>query len=155
MAIYNRSTLSRNQFFPGVLMNAAEVNFLTAEAYLKAGNAAAAKTAYEAGIKNSINYYYNLRSISNDNTAGATTTYLQMLKLLPTIAKPAVSWDLATTNAAKLALIATQKWIHYSVVQPEENWSENRRLDLPVLSYEVDNSNTAKTSSIQVVLLCK
>jgi hypothetical protein len=34
ISIYNRSTLSRNQFFPGILMNASEVHFLIAEYYL-------------------------------------------------------------------------------------------------------------------------
>jgi hypothetical protein len=37
LSIYNRSTLSRNEYFPGVLITAAEVSFLAAEAYLKAG----------------------------------------------------------------------------------------------------------------------
>ena len=73
MAIYNRSTLSRNQYFPGVLINAAEVSFLASEYYLKNGNVAAAKTAYEAGIKQSVEYFYKIRTISNDNTAGPLT----------------------------------------------------------------------------------
>ena len=38
MSIYNRSTLSRNQFFPGVLINAAEINLLLAEYYLESGS---------------------------------------------------------------------------------------------------------------------
>lgn len=54
LAIYNRSTFSRNQFFPGMIITAAEVSFLTAEHYLKSGNAAAVKTAYENGIRQSI-----------------------------------------------------------------------------------------------------
>lgn len=143
LAIYNRSTLSRNQFFPGVIVNAAEVSFLTAEAYLKAGNAAAAKTAYNDGISKSVYFYYSLRALSNDNTAGAVTPTSDA-EIAAYIAKPAINWDMATTAADQLKLIANQKWIHYSVVQPTENWAELRRLDLPVLSYEVDNSNTQK-----------
>lgn len=143
ISIYNRSTLTRNQFFPGMLINAAEVSFLTAEYYLKAGNDAAAKTAYEKGIKESVNYYYWLRSISNDNTA---------IALVPTsdeeiaayIAGKGIDWASATTSAAKLALIANQKWIHYSVIQLPESWAEIRRLDLPVLSFQVDNANAQK-----------
>lgn len=143
LAIYNRSTISRNQFFPGVLINAAEVSFLMAEAYLKAGNAAAAKTAYNDGISKSVKYYYDLRAISNDNVAGAVTAATDA-EIATYVAKPAVSWDLALTNADKLKLIAAQKWIHFSVVQPTESWSEIRRMDAPVFSYEVDNSNTQK-----------
>lgn len=140
MAIYNRSTISRNQFFPGVIMNAAEVSFLMAEYYLKNGNAASAKTAYERSIRQSVEYYYAFRALSNDNTAIALvpTTDAEVTKYLDATD---VSWDKATTDAAKLNLIATQKWIHYSVIQPYESWSEIRRLDLPKFSFEVDNSN--------------
>src|SRR5690606_35629828 len=38
LSLYNRSTMSRNEFFPGVLVNASEVSFLAAEGYLKANN---------------------------------------------------------------------------------------------------------------------
>ena len=37
LARYNRSTLTQNIFIPGMLMNAAEVNFLLAEYYLNGG----------------------------------------------------------------------------------------------------------------------
>ena len=143
MAIYNRSTLSRNQFFPGVLINAAEVSLLLAEYYLKAGNAASAKTAYENGITQSIEYYFWLRSLSNDNTAGspAPTNATEMGNY---IASAAVNWNNAATTADKLKLIATQKWIHYSVIQPLESWAEIRRLDAPTFSFETDNSNALK-----------
>jgi hypothetical protein len=40
--------------------------------------------------------------------------------------------------------IATQKWIHFSVVQPLESWAEIRRLDAPAFSFEVDNANAQK-----------
>lgn len=140
ISIYNRSTISRNQFFPGVIINAAEVSFLAAEYYLKAGNAAAAKAAYEKGIAQSIDYYYQFRKVSNDNTSGAllATTDGEVQKYL---AADAVSWDKATD---KLSLIATQKWIHYSVIQPYESWAEIRRLDLPKFTFQVDNSSAQK-----------
>lgn len=138
LAIYNRSTLSRNEFFPGLLITSAEVNYLLAEYYLKAGNDGAAKTAYETGVKESVNYYYWLRTFSKDNTAG-TLTPTSDAEINLYIAKPTVIW--LGTNAAKLNLIATQKWIHYSVVEPIEGWAELRRLDLPALSFSPDNSS--------------
>ncbi|MEO6730257.1 MAG: SusD/RagB family nutrient-binding outer membrane lipoprotein [Ferruginibacter sp.] len=143
ISIYNRSTLSRNQYFPGLLINAAEVSFLASEAYLNAGNDAAAKAAYNDGISKSVKYYYLLRSLTNDNTspvaAPATDSEIALY-----IAKPAVNWDLATTKADKIKLLATQKWIHYSVVQPVESWSEIRRLDAPVFNFETDIANNQK-----------
>ena len=140
MAIYNRSTLSRNQFFPGVLMNAAEASFLAAEFQLKAGNTAAAKTAYETGIRQSIEFYFKLRTLSNDDTAGSLMAVTED-EIVKYLASADVSWDKATD---KLNLIATQKWIHFSVVQPVDSWAEIRRLDLPKLSFQVDDANAQK-----------
>jgi len=140
ISIYNRSTLSRNQFFPGVLMTAAEVQFFAAEYYLNAGNDAAAQTAYENGIRQSILFYYWVRTISNDNTAGALTP-TTTAEINSYIAGNGVNWAKASGTAAKLQLIATQKWLHLNVVEPYENWAELRRLKLPALSFQVDTSN--------------
>ncbi len=150
ISIYNRSTLSRNEYFPGVLINAAEVKFLSAEAYLKAGNDGAAKAAYNDGIAKSIKYYYGLRALSNDNVAGALTPTSDA-EIAIYLAKPGVNWDIATTTEEKLKLIATQKWIHFSVIQPLESWAEIRRLDAPVFSFEPDNANTQKLPPLRWV----
>ncbi len=137
LAMYNRSTLSRNKFFPGVLINAAEVSFLKAESYLKAGNASAAKTAYEAGVRQSADFYAGIRKSSADNTAGASAA-LTTTEVDAYLAQPAISWDAATTTAAKWTLIAYQKWVHFNVVQSLENWSETRRLKLVKLNLKAD-----------------
>ncbi|KYP14453.1 SusD/RagB family nutrient-binding outer membrane lipoprotein [Flavihumibacter sp. CACIAM 22H1] len=143
LSIYNRSTLSRNQFFPGILMNAAEVSLIAAEYNLKNNNTAAAKTAYETAIRQSIEFYFGVRSLSNDNTSGALSPVTET-EITDYLAKPAISWDAAATTADKLKLIAYQKWIHFNVVQPLDNWAEMRRLDGIPLSFEVDNSNVQK-----------
>ncbi len=148
MAIYNRSTLSRNQFFPGMLINAAEVSFLVSEAKLKAGDLAGAKTAYNNGIKQSIDYYYWLRSLSNDNTVAAPTAATPA-EIDAFLISPGVNWDAATTEAARLNLIATQKWIHFSVIQLNESWAEVRRLAAPAMQFEVDNSNALKQPPVR------
>lgn len=144
LAIYNRSTLSRNKFFPGVLINAAEVSFLKAEAYIKSGNDAAAKAAYEIGIRQSAEFYFNVRKLSGDNTAG-TPAALTTAELDAYIAQPAISWAGATTTAAKWTLVAYQKWIHFNVVQSLENWAETRRLKLVKLTLKDDVTAQAKT----------
>jgi uncharacterized LabA/DUF88 family protein len=143
VATYNWSTLSRNQFFPGILINTAEVNFLAAEAYLNANQDAPAKAAYEAGISNSVKFYYQLRSISNNNESPAVTAATDA-EIADYIAKSQISWSNAATKEAKLNLIATQKWIHFNVVQPHDNWAELRRLKLPQLSFWVDPSDAQK-----------
>ena len=138
---YNRSTLSRNEYFPGILITASEVDFLKAEYYLNNGNDAAAKESYENGIKNSITFYKKMREISNDNTTPSATVGSSD-KLLNDSPE---SWSKANTPAAKLALIAGQRWIHFNVVQPSESWAELRRTDLPSLSFWTDNAGTQKT----------
>lgn len=149
-AMYNRTTLSRNQYFPGVLMNAAQVSFILAEAHLRAGNNAAAKTAYEKGITESVNQYYTIRALSKDATSPAIAA-LAASEITAYLAKPAISWDAATNTADKLSLIANQKWLHFNVVQPVELWSEIRRTDLPALSFWTDNSNAQSRPPVRWV----
>jgi len=139
LAMYNRTTLSRNQFFPGVVMNAAEVSFMAAESYVKAGNTAAAKTAYEKGIRESISYYVAIRALSKDATSPAVTA-VAPAEITAYLAANGISFDKATTPAARIGLIAAQKWLHMNVVQPVELWSEVRRLD-PALSFQADGAN--------------
>lgn len=141
VAKYNTSTFSRNQYFPGVLINAAEVSLLKAEAYLNASNDAMAKANYEAAVTQSVNYYYSIRSLSADAGTAPVLVPLNPAEITTYLNMPAVKWDNATTKAQKLALIATQKWIHFSVVQLNESWAEIRRLGLPNLSFRPDTAN--------------
>jgi len=131
---YNRSTLTQNDFLPGMLINAAEVNLMLAEYYLKAGQDASAKSAYEAGITQSVNFYYWVRTLSNDNTAGPLTP-LGANEISNYLVSNDISWTNASTNSQKLNLIGTQKWINYNVLQPLECWAEVRRLKSPVLNF--------------------
>jgi tetratricopeptide (TPR) repeat protein len=140
LARYNFSTMSRNTNIPGMLINAAEVSFLLAEYYLGAGDDANARASYEKGINQSIDYYYWLRTISDDASQGALTPTSPTEKNAY-IASAPISWTLATTSAQKLSLIATQKWINYNVLQPIEGWTEYRRLKLPALTFLPDNTN--------------
>ena len=140
ISLYNRSTFSRNQFFPGVLINAAETNLHAAEAFLAAGNNTAAKAAYEKAVESSVKFYFQVRTISNDNTvpAPSPTTDAEIATYL---AAADISWDAAATNAAKLNLIASQKWINFNVIQSHDAWAEYRRLKLPQLSFWNDNTD--------------
>ena len=139
VAMYNRSTTSRNLFFPGVLINAAEVSFHLAEAYLKAGDLANAKLAYNKGIDQSTEYYYNLRKLSTNTTSPALVPYTAaQVTAYQTAA--GINWDLATTTAARQSLISNQRWLHYNVIQPFENWAEVRRTDLPAVKFWLDDA---------------
>jgi hypothetical protein len=125
---YNFNNISQNINLPGMLINASEVSFYIAEYYLNSGQDAAAQAAYENGVKTSIDRYASFASTTVSDAA--KTAYL---------ASAGVAWG--GDNTAKLNLIATQKWINYSVLQPLENWAEVRRLKLPVLTFQSDNTN--------------
>ncbi|MFD2033649.1 SusD/RagB family nutrient-binding outer membrane lipoprotein [Belliella marina] len=137
LAIYNRSTISRNQFFPGLVFTAPEVHLLAAEYYLKENQDAMAKQHYEEAIKKSIEFYVYLRSISNNSLAPAPVAPT-LASINNYLAMDEVAWDGA---ADKLALISYQKWLHFNVVQPNENWHEIRRLKKMALDFWVDNNN--------------
>ncbi|HEX2535259.1 MAG TPA: SusD/RagB family nutrient-binding outer membrane lipoprotein, partial [Chitinophagaceae bacterium] len=143
LAIYNRSTLSRNEFFPGVLITASEVSFLAAEHYARAGSEGAAQTAYERGIRQSVEFYYWIRTLSNDNTAGPVAAPTQA-EVDAYIASADVAWSGAGDLTQKIGRIALQKWIHFNVVQPLESWAEIRRLDAPALVFQQDAANAQK-----------
>ena len=144
VAIYNRFVLSRNQFFPGILINAAEISLIKAEYYLRSSNDALAKAAYNKGIEQSVAFYNGLITISNAIGVSAPAAATDA-SVTAYIAKDGINWDKATTSDAKLALIADQKWLHYNLVMPYENWADTRRLDLPKFNFWVDNNNNQTT----------
>lgn len=141
ISIYNRSTFSRNQFFPGLIVTASEVNLLATEYYLKNNNDALAKGSYESAIKNSIEFYYNVRKVSNDNVAGALAPYTEA-EVSAYLASADIAWD--TPAANKLSLIANQKWLHFNMIMAVESWSELRRLDMPKFAFRDDPSSIQK-----------
>lgn len=140
LSIYNRSTLSRNQYFPGVIMTAAEVHLLAAEYYLKEGQDAMAKSHYEESIKQSVGFYEYLRSISNNSESPAPVEPTDT-SINEYLSMGEVAWDSASGMEEKLTLIAEQKWLHFNVVQSHESWTEIRRLDKIDFEFWVDNSN--------------
>ncbi|MFC4874397.1 SusD/RagB family nutrient-binding outer membrane lipoprotein [Negadavirga shengliensis] len=137
---YNRSTISRNQYFPGLLVTAAEVHLLAAEYYLRENLNAQARDHYEEAIRQSMGFYQFLRSLSNNSESPAPVvpTAADMAAYL---AQPAISWDAAASLDDRIGLIARQKWLHLNVVQPNENWAELRRLDALGLVFRNDDSN--------------
>jgi hypothetical protein len=140
LSTYNFSTISRNQYFPGILITAAEVHLLAAEFYLKENQDALAKTHFELAIKQSIGFYEYLRSISNNAESDAPIVPTEE-SISAYLSMDEVSWDSASGMDEKLTLIAEQKWLHFNVVQSNENWHEIRRLNKLNLQFWEDNSN--------------
>lgn len=138
IARYNFSTLSKNKMLPGILVTAAGTQLLIADYYLNiAGNDGAAKTAYEAGIRASIEYYYYLRSISDNNETGVDPTNDTEISAY---LNSSMKW--AGTTDQKKNLVALQKWMNYSILEPLESWAEVRRTNLPAFQFPVDNASS-------------
>ncbi|MDD4645212.1 MAG: SusD/RagB family nutrient-binding outer membrane lipoprotein, partial [Bacteroidales bacterium] len=129
---YDTSSFTRNDLFPGFILTAAEVSFIKAEAYQKGYGSGSAKAAYELGIEQSIELYFNIngtgtyRTPLENPTAEAIAAY---------ISGSGISWD---ANSDKIALIATQKWINTGLAQMPQTWAEYRRLDAPAFTFPPD-----------------
>src|SRR5690606_10087246 len=54
---------------------------------------------------------------------------------------PDISWDNASDQSEWMRLIARQRWLHFNVVQANENWAELRRVDVLGLTFWQDDSN--------------
>jgi len=104
---------------PVYFVTVAEVQFFIAEAQLRWGTDAAAKTAYEAAVSAN----FDLHGVS-----GASAFISNF-----------ASWDGASTAAGKIALIGKQKWVALCMVNHWEAWSEARRLDSPSLLVPAQN----------------
>ncbi|TXE12227.1 SusD/RagB family nutrient-binding outer membrane lipoprotein [Algoriphagus aquimarinus] len=140
LSVYNFSTISRNQYFPGILITAPEVHLMAAEFYLKEGQDATAKMHFEEAVKKSIGFYQYLRSISNNAEADAPVVPTEQ-SISNYLAMDEISWSAASSMDEKLSLIADQKWLHFNVIQSNENWHELRRLGKVDLDFWTDNSN--------------
>ncbi|MFH7015607.1 SusD/RagB family nutrient-binding outer membrane lipoprotein [Flavobacterium sp. FlaQc-47] len=141
IAVYNRSVISRNKWLPGTLINAAEVNLLIAEYYARNNNGAAAKTYFEKAIRQSVEYYVRLGDKA-DVLTWKPVTEPTSAEIEAYITK--INFAGAVTAADQLALIAFQKYIHYNVMQADEAWAEQRRLKLPVLIFQEDETSTIR-----------
>ncbi|MFT2008478.1 SusD/RagB family nutrient-binding outer membrane lipoprotein [Pontibacter sp. 13R65] len=127
-AILDSATFLNNTSLPGIVMTAAEVNFLKAEAFERWGGGEA-ETAYKMGIRQSVEFYYYLHSLStiaNETapTAEEITAFLEGAAIAYT-----------GTAQEKLAKIWTQKWVHFGFLQAVQSWSEYRRTGYPQLTF--------------------
>lgn len=127
-ANWDSTTFWFSRELPGIRITATEVNLLRAEAFERWGSSAAAKTAYETAVKQSVTFYYYLNSI---NSSGKKAT-----KPSDVLIDEFVTQRIAyTTDKDKnLEMIATQKWLHFGFMQCIEAWAEYRRTKMPQLA---------------------
>jgi hypothetical protein len=133
-ARWDSTTFTENNLFPGIIFTAAEVSFLKAEAYERWGGGTA-KTAYDAGVKQSIQFYISVNN-GSDYTKGTKDVMPSDAAIATYLANSIVAYG--TNNLEK---IATQKWIDFGVIQAHQSWAEWRRTKLPKLSFPTDASS--------------
>ena len=140
---YDTSSFTRNKFFPGFILTAAEVSFMKAEAYQKGFATGDAKAAYEKGIDQSIDMWFGINATGTYRTplARPAATELSAYK-----ASAGVSW---ASNTDKLAIIATQKWLNTGLAQMPQTWAEYRRLDKPSFVFPEDPTSQQKVPPVR------
>jgi hypothetical protein len=131
---YDSTTFTENNVLPGIIFTASEVSFLKAEAFERWGGGDA-KTAYETGIKQSIQFYVGLNTASD--WTGAKDPMPSDAAINTFLGQPLVAYG--TNNLEK---IGTQKWIDFNVLQAHQAWIEWRRTKFPKLSFPTDPSST-------------
>ncbi|WP_224996298.1 SusD/RagB family nutrient-binding outer membrane lipoprotein [Cesiribacter sp. SM1] len=129
-AVIDSSTFLLNSKLPGIVITAAEVNLLKAEAFERWGGGDA-QAAYEQALEQSVRFYYYLNSLNANPKAPLTPPTAEEMNSF--LAEPAVAY--AGTQEEKLEKIWTQKWVHFGFLQSVQSWSELRRTGYPDLTF--------------------
>ena len=139
---------------PMIMMTAAEIWFLKAEAALRGwANAGDAQTNYEKGINTSFTQW-GVSSASYISDATSKPANYENPKNpadnIPAVSSITIKWNAASSNEVNLERIITQKWIAM-FPEGQEAWTEFRRTGYPKLFPVVkNNSNGTISTDIQV-----
>ncbi|WP_259067192.1 SusD/RagB family nutrient-binding outer membrane lipoprotein [Mucilaginibacter sp. X4EP1] len=132
-SVVDSTTFLNNIKMPGIVITASEVNFLKAEAYER-WNLGDAQGAYNTALAQSVYFYFYLNNIGGGTTSPSATDIATFL------VNPNVAY--AGTTQQKLALIYTQKWLHFGFLQSDEAWAELRRTKYPALTFPKQTLST-------------
>jgi hypothetical protein len=147
------------QYTPMILMNAAEVWFLKAEAALRGWTSESAQTDYETGITTSMSQWgVSAGNYLSDNTS-TQASYVDPLTPTAGVANASINamstitiaWDPSATKERNLERIITQKWIAMYPSGGVEAWTEYRRTGYPRLfPVVVNNSGGTISTDLQI-----
>ncbi len=148
---HSKSTVSQST--DAILMTAAEVWFLRAEAALRGYTSEAAKMCYETGVRTSFDQwgvsgadtYLASHNVPADYKDAFDVKYNMQARITTT-----PNWDDAAGQEQQLEKIATQKWL---AMYPEggEAWTEQRRTGYPKL-FQVFVNNSAGAISTDAMI---
>lgn len=142
-ATYDSATFFYNYNIPSVLMTAAEVSFLEAEA-AERWSVGTAQTAYENGITQSVAFYYSINTKMVLKTGDYTALTVPTATTISTfLLQSDIAYSGTTTE--KLAKIYTQKWMNFFILQTGQAWAEYRRTGYPVLHFATSTSSSGST----------
>lgn len=135
---------------PQLIMTAAEVWFLRAEAALRGWSSENVQTDYETGVTTSMNQWgANIGGYLSDATSTETnfTDPINPANNAAALSTITVKWDNAATQEQKLERIITQKWL---AIFPDgmEAWADYRRTGYPKL-FTVANNFSGGTINTQ------
>lgn len=153
----NFSTIQ--EFSNMILMTAAEVWFLRAEAALRGWTNESAQTDYETGIQTSMQQWGAAAgNYIHDNTS-TQANYVDPQTPDPSVANASmaamstvhIAWNPNATKERNLERIITQKWIAMWPCGGDEAWTEYRRTGYPRLfPVVVNNSGGTISTALQI-----
>lgn len=127
------ATVSRNDFYPGILMMPSEVAFIKAEAYQKGYATGDAKAAFEKGVKDAIEFCFNLNAKATFSEPTPAPSDAEVASYVTKL------WNDASN---KLDVIQTQKWLSFGFFQPIMAWNHVRRTGVPSLYFPTDETSS-------------
>lgn len=130
-ARFDSTTFIYNSRIPGIMMSAAETNFLLAEAVerwgLTGNNVRTAQQHYELGVRQAIAYLYYQYMLNPTKLEALTMPSTATINTF--MAQPSIAYT--GTTQEKLGKIWTQKWVAFNFLQSNQSWAETRRTDYP------------------------
>lgn len=129
---YDTATFSRNKDLPGIIISAAEVSLLKANAYHNGYATGNAKDAFVKGIVLSTEFYYAINS---------TATYRPPTPAPSTETVKAFAESKWENAINKQEAISTQIWLNFGFLQTTQSWAEIRRTGYPDLYFPTDDAS--------------
>ena len=122
-----------NLYHPGIVITAAEVNFLLAEAAMKGFGGGSAEIFYNTALRVSVDFYYHIVSLNPDANPAAPV----VAEVDDFINNSTFAYD------GSIEQLATQRWIYFGVIQANEAYASYRRFDFPVLQENIPEGGGA------------
>lgn len=139
-AVAGYESYQGNANLNGLWISAAEVSFSKAEAYLMgygvSQNEAAAKENFINGIKQSAEYYWNLKETSSLYKAG-NDSYAGYRSLVKPTEAEVVAYAESVWRPT-LEAVCTQLWLNFSFMNELEAWNVVRRSGYPAVPFAED-----------------